>query len=137
MANRNALDAQAAQAFFQQGVQSKQQRRWGPALKSFAESALRKPSAPSLVEYAEAHLRLLGEVRAQESGDAPYTQRDLTFAERLYRSALAAEAVLPELSAQQREQTRRNADCLAEYLRSGSAQQACEPLQSYGLKSAR
>lgn len=134
--NKNALDAKAAQAFFQAGVQSKQQRRWGPALKSFGESAIRKPSAPTLIEYAEAHLRLLGEVRAPET-DAQYTQRDLSSAERVYRSALAAEAVLPELSPQQSEQTRRNADCLAEYLRSGSTQNTCEPLQSYGLKSAR
>ncbi|MCM5679569.1 hypothetical protein M8A51_08490 [Schlegelella sp. S2-27] len=133
-ANKHALDTKAAQALFQQGIQSKQQRRWGPALKSFGESAIRRPSAPTLIEYAEAHLRLLGEARARENGYAEHQQRDLTSAEQLYRSALAADAAVPELSPQQREQTRRSAGCLAEYVHSGSTQEACEPLQSYGLK---
>ena len=136
-ANKQGLDVKAAQDFFQQGVQSKQQRRWGPALKSFGESALRKPSAPTLIEYPEVHLRLFGEKRAREHGYAEHKRRDLTSAEQLHRSALAAENVLPEVSPQQREQTRRSAECLAEYLHSGSAEQACEPLQSYGLQSER
>ena len=136
-ANKNDLDVKAAQAFFQEGVQSKQQRRWGPALKSFGESALRKPSAPTLIEYAEAHLRLLGEMRARENGYAEHQQRDLASAEQLYRAALAAENVLPELLPRQREETRRNAECLAEFLQAGGVQDACEPLQAYGLKSPR
>ena len=136
-ANKQDLDAKAAQDFFQQGVQSKQQRRWGPALKSFGESALRKPSAPTLIEYAEVHLRLLGEMRARDNSYAEYQQRDLTSAEQLYRSALAAENVLPELSSQQREEARRNADCLAEFLRSRGVQDACGPLRAYGLTSVR
>lgn len=136
-ANKQDLDAKAAQDFFQQGVQSKQQRRWGPALKSFGESALRKPSAPTLIEYAEAHLRLLGEMRARDNSYAEHQQRDLTSAEQLYRSALAAENVLPELSSQQRDEALRNADCLAEFLRSPRVLDACEPLRAYGLTVVR
>ena len=136
-ANKQGLDIKAAQDFFQQGVQSKQQRRWEPAFKSFGESALRKPSATTLIEYAEVHLRLLGEMRARDNSYAEYQQRDLTSAEQLYRSALAAENVLPELSSQQREEARRNADCLAEFLRSRGVQDACGPLRAYGLTSVR
>ena len=136
-ANKQDLDVKAAQDFFQQGVQSKQQRRWEPALKSFGESALRKPSAPTLLEYAEVHLRLLGEMRARDNSYAEHQQRDMSSAEQLYRSALAAENVLPELSSQQREDVRRNADCLAEFLRSRGVQDACGPLRTYGLTSVR
>jgi hypothetical protein len=131
--NAGKADKTRATQFFDSAVKQKAQHRWGPAGKSFAESALHYPTPRALNEYAEIMLLFLGQERRRD-GDLPaHAISDLRFSELLYRSSIAADSVLHTMSADERQRTRENADCLAAYLRDRTGLATCRPLHRYGL----
>lgn len=133
-ANGASADRAGAEWFFKEGLKEKKRGAWGPAGKGFGASALLYPAPKALIEYANAVLHSVGEARARENTVAQYMRTDMTSVESIYRSALAADAVLNTLSATEKIRTRQNTDCLATFIRSGKTQIDCQPLQAYGLK---
>jgi hypothetical protein len=124
--------ARAAQSF-DSAVKKKAQRRWGPAGKSFGHSALHYPTPRALNAYAEIMLIFLGHERRRDGDLHAHAASDLRSSELLYRSAMAADSVLHAMTAEERQQTRENADCLATYVRDRTALATCRPLSHYGL----
>lgn len=129
--NGAAADRRQAEVFFRQGTMAKAKHQWGLAAKGFGESALQFPSPTSLVEYAEAKLHELSDIRVREKTVAKYRQSDIATVEAVLRSALAADAVLNTLSVQEMQQVRRDAKCLEAFLRSGDDDTTCRPLRLY------
>ena len=62
------------------------------------------------------------------------SRHDMTHFEALYRSALAADAILNTLSADEKKEVLQNADCLAVFIQSKKILPDCLPLRAYGLK---
>ena len=135
-ANGATADREQAAWFFKHGLKDKKRGAWSPAGKSFGASALYYPSPQTLIEYANAALHSLGGARAYEKSFAQYSRRDMTSFEPIYRSVLAADAVLKTLSTAEKAQTQRNIDCLIAFVRSVKFQANCPPLEAYGLSSS-
>ncbi len=133
-ANGASADKVGAAWFFKEGLKEKKRGAWGPAGKGFVASALLYPAPNALIEYANAVLHSVGAARAREKTVPQYMRADMIAIEAIYRSALAADAVLNTLSAPEKIQTSQNADCLTTFVRSGKTQPNCQPLQTYGLK---
>ena len=133
-ANGASADKARVALFFEAGLKEKKRSKWGPAEKGFVASALLYPAPNTLIEYANAVLHSLGAARAREKTVAQYMRTDMIAIESIYRSALAADAVLNTLSATEKKQIGQNADCLSAFIKSGENQIDCQPLQAYGLK---
>ena len=131
--NSGKADKTNARWFFEYGVKAKIEKRSGPAGKAFAESAVRYPTPQAINEYADLKLRMLGEIRARTAEGKRHWKSDLTSIAALYQSALAADAVLNTLGTTEKENTRKNAGCLATYVHTKKVQFPCPPLQTYGL----
>lgn len=127
-------DQRRAAVAHDEGVRDAQRNSRGAALKGFGESALWFPTPQALNAYADAMQRFLGSLRAHRKDRVKHLDSDLRRFERLYRSALASDGVLSSLSAEEREQTSANADCIAAYRRTKAWQGPCAPLQTYGLR---
>ena len=122
---------------FNDGVKFKKRGEkgdWGPAVKSFCASALYYPAPQTLIACADVQLRSLSVSRHREKNISRYKQRDMISIESIYRSALAADGVLNALSPAEKVETKKNADCLAAFIRSRKLLSDCQPLQIYGLK---
>jgi len=125
-----AADRRDADWFFKTGVKAMTDRRWSLAAKAFGDSALRFPTPQALMEYADAWLHMLHEIRSSP-GNAPVAaEPDLAHAEKIFRSALAANALLNSLNAREKEQTEQDATCLASYIQS-HVETDCRPLHLY------
>lgn len=61
-----------------------------------------------------------------------YAERDVRYFVSLYRTVLAADAVVPMLSGDEHQRIRSNVDCLGVFSRSGTGTQ-CPPLLAYRL----
>ena len=130
--NSDKADKARAKMFFDAGVKAKSQKRPGPAGKAFGESAVYYPTPEAIREYADISLRTLGEIRERNKDRAQHMKSDLSSVLSLYQSTLASDAVLHTLSAEEKQQTRKNTDCLAAYLRSEKVTATCQPIQAYG-----
>jgi hypothetical protein len=82
-------------------------------------------------------LLYLGHERRVDGNFGKHTMGDLSSAESLYRSVIAADAVLGKLNARERDEVRQNAACLAAYVRSKPIVGRCRPLELYGLNTQR
>ncbi len=133
-ANAATADKVFANQFFEHALKDKKRKAWGPAGKGFCESALFYPTPSALAECANADTRSLGNTRSREKSFSRHSLGDMQRIESLYRSAIAADAVLNTLSAKAKEEMRQNADCLAAFIHVGKSQSECQPLQAYGLK---
>ena len=132
--NGAKADKARAKLFYDEGVKAKKRKNWGLAGKGFGDSALRYPTPQAINETAEVELRMLGEIRDRNKDRKVHLKSDLASAESLYRSALAADSVLNTLSVEDKQRTRQNAECVSAYVKTGTAQSACAPLQAYGIK---
>ncbi|MCW7536989.1 hypothetical protein OOT46_03860 [Aquabacterium sp. A7-Y] len=133
-AKAHKADKKNSQRAYEYGQLKKQRKEWGAAAKAFGESALFYPTPKALNEYADNWLRMLGEIRQREKTYGERWQADLSEAEATYRTALAADSVLKLMTDKERQQTRKNAECLADYIKSQVKQGDCLPLQLYGVK---
>lgn len=133
--NGSKADKKSAQGAYEYGQLKKSRKEWGAAAKAFGESRGFYPTPRALNEYAGARLHMLGELKPRNKPSPEDQRRHLAAAEGVYRSALAADSVLKQLTAQERQQTRQNAECLGEYLKSSKPPPACPPLEMYGIKS--
>ncbi len=118
--------------FFDVGLRDKQNKNWSAATKAFGESMIRYPSPQALAEYAEAELRMLGEIRARQKNFDANKLSDLSHALNFFKSALAADSVLNAMPKEDNERVRSNVECLDAYIRSGKAQGPCAALEAYG-----
>ncbi len=129
--NAASADRRIAKQAFDIGVQANKRGNWSGAAKSFGESLIRYPAPRTLVERAKALHRSLGIVRAREKASPNELESDLkTFAE-VYETALAADDVVHELSAADRERILSDATCVRAYLGTGQAQAGCRPLRYF------
>ena len=135
--NASKANLAVAKGFYDRGLQAKQREDWGAAAKSFAESAIHYPTPKALSEYQDNMLRMLGSIRRREKTYEARWQGDLSGAEAGYRAALAADSVLNQLTDTERQQTRKNVECLAEYIKTRGKQHDCLPLQLYGAEQLR
>ena len=131
--NAATADKARAKQFFDAALKDKKRGAWGRAGKGFGESAQFYPTPNAITEYANAALRSGGERRAREKTYAQHSQADMTHFEALYRSALAADAILNTLSADENKQVRHNIDCLTIFIQSQKILPDCQPLKTYGL----
>jgi hypothetical protein len=72
---------------------------------------------------------MLGEIRARDMHGGQHRSADLKRALSFYEAAVAADMVLNSLSTNEKEQVRKNVDCLKVYLRTRKAPPDCPPLQ--------
>lgn len=129
--NEGVADKAFAQQAFDEGLQTKKRKDWGASIKAFGDSSAHYPTPRALIEYAEAYLRMLGQLKPRNKPSPEEQRRQLATGEATYRAALAADTVLKQLTDQERKQTQQNADCLAEYLKSSVKPRHCLPLDMY------
>ncbi len=122
-----------AELFFKNALKDKNRGAWGPAVKGFGISALRYPAPGTLIEYADVSLRSARIARERKQPDIQSDRNSLAYIESIYLSALAADSVLNTLTPAEKQQARRNADCLGVFVTTGTIQPNCAPLQTYGL----
>jgi hypothetical protein len=120
-------DQKDAKWFFSVGLKEKAARNWSAASKAFGESMIRYPSPQALLEYAEADLRMLGQVRAREGFPSQLVRGDMEHALGFYEAAVAANGVTKTLSPQDAKRLEHNASCLRRHLQSPQPQTDCEP----------
>ncbi|AKJ29449.1 hypothetical protein [Caldimonas brevitalea] len=132
-ANAAKADKAAAKMAYEHGQALKKRKDWGAATKAFGDSTAFYPTPAAFTEVAEAQLRMLGEIRQRHRNYDQHWRRDIGEAEATYRSALAADSVLRQMTAQERQQAQQNAECLADYLKSAQPPRNCAPLKLYGL----
>ena len=133
-ANASTADKVFASQFLGRALRDKKRGAWSPAVKGFCASAQFYPTPSVISECANASTHLLGGIRAWEKSFSKKSRGDMQSIEALYRSAIAADAILNTLNAKEKEELRQNADCLAAFVRTGKIQPDCRPLQTYGLK---
>lgn len=131
--NGTAVDRTEADRIFEVGMREKQKKNWSAAMKAFGESMIRFPSPQALAQYAEAELRMLGEIRLRDKSYDQNKLPDLAHALNYTRSALSADAVLETMPKADRDKAQLNADCLAAYIQSGKSQGICPLLEAYGI----
>jgi hypothetical protein len=124
-------DQKEARQFLEQAQQAKQRKNWSAATKAFGESMIRYPNAQALAGYAEAELRMLGEVRARDKSTSQHMAEDMKHALAFYEAALAANAVQQALPAPEMEQLRKSVACLAGYVASTNRPLDCSPIELY------
>lgn len=119
------------QHWLEMGKKASAKRNWSAATKAYGEAAIRFPGGRTLSAYADAELRMMGQIRARNKAGTLHMAEDLTQAMRLWQSALAAEAVIDEMSPAQETVLRMQLTCAAQYLRTGRIEQNCPPVQCY------
>lgn len=124
-----------AETFFAEGTKAREQanqgkRSWGPVAKSFGESALYYPRPLALMGDAEALLRDIGGANKPE----PVKRSVLEGALNEYKSAIAADDFLKELTPKQRAELNHYRECMAGYLDAKATSVACSPVKWVGLK---
>ena len=120
-----------AELFFEWGVQDRRRRHWSGAVKDFGESMIRYPGPEVLIAYANAELRLLGDIRAKDKNIALHGPADMKRALSFYEAALAADGILNSLPADEKELVQKNVESMKVYLRTGKQQPDCPPLQYF------
>ncbi len=126
----------ASQGFYDYALKAKQRNDWGAAAKGFGESAIHYPTPKALNGYADSLLHMLGQIRQREKSYRERKKGDLEGVEATYRSALAADTVLKQMTDEERKRTQQNAECLAEYLKTSAPPASCPPLVAYGVQQA-
>lgn len=124
-----------AEAFFTEGTKAREQanqgkRSWGPVAKSFGESALYYPRPLALMGDAEAMLRDVGGANKPEQVKKSVLEGALNE----YKSAIAADDFLKELTSKQRAELNHYRECIAGYLDVKAASATCQPVKWVGLK---
>lgn len=127
-------DKTLAKQAFNDGLQTKKRKDWGAAMKAFGESAVHYPAPRALMEYAEAYLRMLGDLKRRDNPSLEASRGHLATAASTYRAALASDSVLKQLTREEREQAGLNARCLTEYVGSSKSTGPCPPLDLYGTR---
>lgn len=126
-------DQATARKSFEEGLKRKQRKDWGAAIKAFGDSVGFYPTPRAFNELAEARLQLLREIRQRKSAPNSDWRRDIQEAELSYRNSLAADAVIKQLTREERRQTELNVGCLNRYVESEAKPHNCPPLTLYGL----
>lgn len=120
-------DQKDAKWFFSAGVKEKEAKNWSAASKAFGESMIRYPSPQALLEYADADLKMLGQVRARDGFPSKFVRGDMEHALGFYEAAVAANGVTKTLSIQDTKRLEQNVACLRTYLQSSQPQSDCQP----------
>ena len=123
-----------AALFFAEGVKAREQatkgqRSWGPVAKSFGASALYYPRPLALMGDAEAVLRDIG--GANKPAQVKKAVLEVVFNE--YKSAIAADDILKELTSEQRTELNQYHQCVSQHLE-GKTPPSCPPLMWVGIK---
>ncbi len=125
----------SAKQFFSLGVKYRQRAEkdgnWGPAAKAFGESAVLYPRPLTLKEYAESSLRAQSRAAARKGLEEQLEVLNQTID--LYKSAIAADDILRELSQSQRAQLDQNRICVDKFLQERQLSSSCQPLQWLGI----
>jgi tetratricopeptide (TPR) repeat protein len=130
-ANAKTADRRIAQRYQEMGLKAQKKGNWSSASKAFGESALFFPTPTALVGCADNHLRDLGALRTRQK-DTSKAKGDLASALALYRSALAADAQLNELTAPALARLKADEACLDTHLKTGAPQSpTCRPVRLY------
>jgi len=117
--NARAADQTSAQRYLAMGQDAQKKGNWSRAAKAFGESALLFPSAAALKGYADSLLQALGALRRSQepaAADLARVHADLSLLLSLYRSALAAQAVVSSLSRAEVARLQSDERCLKSYL---------------------
>lgn len=124
-----------AKQFFSLGVKYRQRAikdgNWGPVAKAFGESAILYPRPLTLKEYAESFLR--AQSRAAASKGVEEQLEMLHQAIDLYKSTIAADDILRELSQSQRVQIDQDRFCTERFIQDRKPSSSCQPLQWLGI----
>jgi hypothetical protein len=130
-ADINNSSKASAKQFFSLGVKYRQRAmkegNWGPVAKAFGESAVLYPRSLTLKEYAESSLRARSRAAARKGLEGQLEVLNETID--LYKSAIAADDVLRELSQSQRAWLDQNRICVEKFLRDRQLSSSCQPLQ--------
>lgn len=121
-------DQKDAKWFFSVGVKEKEAKNWSAASKAFGESMIRYPSPQALLEYADADLKMLGQVRAREGFPSKLVRGDMEHALGFYEAAVAANGVTKNLSPQDAKRLEQSVSCLRSHLQSSQPQNDCQPM---------
>lgn len=121
-------DQKDARWFFSLGLKEKEAKNWSAASKAFGESMKRYPSPQALLEYADADLKMLGQVRAREGFPSKLVREDMEHALGFYEASIAANGVTKTLSPQEAKRLEQNVSCLKGYLQSPQPQSDCQPI---------
>lgn len=125
-------DKKMAELLYQDGIKFRnaavKSENWGPATKSFGESALYYPRPIALKETAYTELRLWIIVYYYDK-DQKVFKRCLKGVLDLYKSTLAANEVKNELMPEQINQINKLCKCINDYLQSGKSEFKCIPIE--------
>jgi len=125
----------SAKQFFLLGIKYRQRAtkdgNWGPVAKAFGESAVLYPRPLALKEYAEASLKSQSKALLKKSLEEQMELLNQTID--LYRSVIAADSILCELSKDQRVELDQYLNCIEFYMQGGKPSIPCMPLQRLGL----
>lgn len=130
-------DHKSAKWFFSLGLKEKKARNWSGASKAFGESARRYPSPQALLEYADADLKMLGQVRAREGFPPQLVQGDMAHALGFYEASLAGHGVTKTLSPQELQRVEQHVSCLKTYLQSSQVPSDCPPATYFSTGQAK
>jgi len=129
--NAARADTKAAQTFFQYGEKAAKRGDWGGASKAFGESAIHLPTPRHLEAYADARLKMFGELRRRDKNLAENKREDLAEALGVYRSAVTADEVLHALAKLNKAALASKIECLEASQKKGAPVNGCEPAKSY------
>ena len=121
------VNQKEADWFYSLGVKQKESNNWSAAAKAFGESMRRYPRPHAISDYADAELKMMGEIRAREGFPPSKASEDMEHAIWLYKSSLAANSVTRTLSQAEARRIEEFVSCLAEYLKTSQPSGNCPP----------
>lgn len=130
----SAADMAAARKLAALAARAGATANWSRAAKAYGESAVAYPAPRTLIGYADAFLHDIAAVRAR-TGDTASARSDLSYALGVYRSSLAADRVVPQLSAAEKQSAAEAVSCLEAHVAGTQASTECRPLRIYTRRS--
>lgn len=108
-------------------------KHWSGAVKAFGESAHAFPAPKTLLALVSAELKMLAQITSRKKGPNNQERGDLEHAIAMYKTTLAADKVLNSLASNERKHLRYNIECIKKYLDTGTVEESCVPLKTYGV----
>lgn len=126
----DAASDPAAATWFEQGRAAEAAGNWSKAVKAYGESALRYPASSTLLRHADVSVVAIAAVRAR-AGTAGVAKQELAAIRDLYRSVVAADAIVHRLSPEDAMAAAHAVACLSAFVESGADDGNCLPLTRY------
>ena len=132
----SAEDKQIARELLDSGlklfVKNCYENNWGPIMKALGASAQYYPTPYILSLYGQLSIRSLAAPHLDQSIKAK--RNDLEYALKYYESALAAQRVTQQLTADEAREIQSQRDCIKNYLNTNKLDRKCKPLTWIGLQ---